>query len=336
MSNLTPSYQVGYRGLGMIGTSAADAIIMLCTGGSVSVSQDPIMSGGVWGAGEKNISPVAYAWNYLTMDCSMNVEMATAENYWKQFHSGTYFVLLPEGTGGFTGGGYRTTTSVEASEGSALTGTVSFKDTGGSISGGKSWDEVNGDATHRDYGYGNKPTQLAGSTLVPYWRTGAYTNCENPSSITPTDEGDASIGGLISWNVSRNRDVQFLKCCSMNASSPLDADYVVFGEITGDCSMTWFGLSGLEGKYFHDQYKNLTFILNMGGELPGYSTTPGKAKMYEKQLAWVQVPIAIRNSGSTSMTTGANYITSEFSYTAIGDTTKCGVTFGPDEDDSNP
>ena len=322
------SYQVGYRGYAAIGTKAEDTVLMLCTGGNISVSQDPIMSGGVWGAGEGNISPIAYAWNYLTMDASMNVEIATSENYWERFTSGGYYVLKPEGTGGFLGGGHRTTTSVEASEGSAITGTINFKDTGGGISAGLPDSSIPDDK--KSGGYGNRPSYLAGATLVPYWRTCVKNNAKNRSS---SSVDGTTLSNVISWSASSNRDVQFLKCCNLEWNSPLDADYVVYGEITGDCSYTLFGIYGLGAQPFHNEHTNLAFVFNRGkqkgtSESPQYYSGNGNySRQYETKLAGVYVPIAIRNSGSTSMTTGANYVTSEFSFTAIGDTTTCGVSF---------
>lgn len=341
------SYQVGYRGLAKI-----NGQIMLCTGGSVSVSQDPIMSGGVWGAGESNISPIAYAWNYLTLDGAMNVELTTASGYWGNFTGGSTFILYPEGSGGFSGSGYRTTTSVEASEGSALTGSVNFKGTGGNLSSGTSWslspNSSGSDATIVNYGYGYSDTAhgasaFAGSTLIPYWRTTVITGCSSVGTsnytLMQTSENNGntcgSIGDVISWSVSRNRDVQFLKCCNLNSASPLVADYVVMGEITGDCSYTTFGLSSLTAKSFHRQHKNLTFLLNIGGENRTESTSPYYGRNYNIVYVYAQVPIAIRNSGSTSMATGGSYISTEFSYTALGDTLKCGVNFGSGSGDAS-
>jgi hypothetical protein len=56
------SHAVGYRGYcALAGTP------VLCTGGSISLTQDPIMGSGVWGAGYANAAPIAYAWNYLNL-----------------------------------------------------------------------------------------------------------------------------------------------------------------------------------------------------------------------------------------------------------------------------
>lgn len=326
---LTHSYDVGYRGVAKLGSDSSNCSMMLCTGGNISVSQDPIMSGGVWGAGEMNISPIAYAWNYLTLDASITVEITTATSYWENFYGGgeKYLVLYPEGTGGFAGSAYVTTTSVEASEGSAITGTKNLKSTGGGLSGGKAWSQLTAD--EKNYGLGGKPSHLAGATLVPYWRTTVRNNVTSKSS---SSVDGSSVGSIISWSASSNRDVQFLKCCTLETQSPLNADYVVMGEITGDCSYTLFGLSGMDGQSFHNEHRNLVFMFNRGAQkgttaAPQYSSNTNYSRQYETSYAGVFVPIAIRNSGSTSMTTGANYITSEFSYTAIGDTTTCGVSF---------
>ena len=346
--SLTHSYNVGYRGLAVIGSinytdenntiatlNKDDCSVMLCTGGNVGVSQDPIMSGGVWGAGEGNISPIAYAWNYLTLDCSMNVELTNARNYWHNFINGGYYILYPDGNNGYSGTGYRTTTSVDASEGSALSGSINFKDTGGGFNGGNTITNKNM-GTSQNYpgtessggGEGGEneeekayPLELAGDTLVPYWRT-----CITTSSTSKDDEGkdvetETALGDIISWNVSSNRDVQFLKCCKMQNTSPISADYVVMGEITGDASYTTFGIKGSE--QYHKQHKNLRFKLNIGK----YEKQFGTSAQYYSNIVGVKIPIAICNSSSTSMSTGSSYVTTEYSYNAIGDTTTCGVDF---------
>ena len=301
MATLTHSYNVGYRGLAKRGST-----IMLCTGGNINVSQDPIMSGGVWGAGEGNISPIAYAWNYLTLDGSMNVEITNASGYWQAFYSSKGVTLYPDGNNGYNGDGYNTTTSVEASEGSAVTGTYSFKDSGGGLSGGKA-------ITDTATGTGGKPSYLSGDSLVPYWRTTVGISESNSHSSLTT-----SYSNIISWSASSNRDVQFLKCCNLESSSPHSADYVVMGEITGDCSFNEFGVKGSYA--YHQQHKGLTFLINIGKYSSG-------AANYDFIGAGVYVPIAIINSSSQSMSTGSSYVSTEYSFTAIGDTTTCGVSF---------
>jgi hypothetical protein len=43
---------------------------------------------------------------------------------------------------------------------------------------------------------------------------------------------------------------------------------------------------------------------------------------------WINIPLAIINSGSTSMATGASYITAEYSFTALGDGLNSIMTMG--------
>jgi hypothetical protein len=76
------SHAVGYRGICAIGNSIppgpdgditwtepsiSTMTTVLCTGGNINLTQDPIMGSGVWGAGYQNAAPIAYAWNYLNL-----------------------------------------------------------------------------------------------------------------------------------------------------------------------------------------------------------------------------------------------------------------------------
>ena len=56
--NMKFSHAVGYRGLCSIKPKSDEkATVLLCTGGNINLTQDPIMSGGVWGAGYANAAP---------------------------------------------------------------------------------------------------------------------------------------------------------------------------------------------------------------------------------------------------------------------------------------
>ena len=71
--NMKFSHAVGYRGLCSITPNGGKATPLLCTGGNINLTQDPIMSGGVWGAGYANAAPIAYAFNYLSLEGSIKV-----------------------------------------------------------------------------------------------------------------------------------------------------------------------------------------------------------------------------------------------------------------------
>lgn len=269
------SHAVGYRGFASVGGSP-----LLCTGGNINLTQDPIMGSGVWGAGYQNVAPIAYAWNYLQLEGSANFELTTS-NEWvalKEFAftartTATNIVLLPDGVNGFSGSGWCSGLSFEASEGAAITGSVNFKGNpeGQSITGG-----LDGDSSPT--GIGSVGTFFAGATLCPYW--GAQMS-----------GGGASTKDVISWSCSYNSDIQFLKCCTGASTAPLAADYVLLGEQTGDGSFTTFRIiNEFKPKNYHQEIKGLSFKVNSS--------------------RIINIAKAIVSSRSTSMATGASYITS--------------------------
>jgi hypothetical protein len=123
------SHAVGYRGYATI-----NEVPLLCTGGNINLTQDPIMGTGVWGAGYQNVAQIAYAWNYLQLEGSVNFELTTGDEWGKMREfaftnraNATKIVLLPDGANGFNGNGWCSGLSFEASEGAAITGSLNFK-----------------------------------------------------------------------------------------------------------------------------------------------------------------------------------------------------------------
>lgn len=277
------SHAVGYRGKASI-----DGSPLLCTGGNINLTQDPIMGSGVWGAGYQNVAPIAYAWNYLQLEGSANFELTTGDEWGalKRFaftnrQNATLIVLLPDGINGFSGSGWCSGLSFEASEGAAITGSVNFKGdpSGNNITGGSA------ENTSSMGGY----TSFAGNTLCAYW------GAKMVGSGAPED--------VISWSCSYNSDIQFLKCCKGESSAPLAADYILLGEQTGDGSFTTFKIiNEFQPKNYHNEIANLQFYVNTE--------------------RYIGIAKAIVNSRSTSMATGASYITSQHSFTALGDGSK--------------
>lgn len=197
-------------------------------------------------------------------------------------------ILQPDGKNGFNGNGWCSSLSFEASEGSAVSGSFNFK---GDPSGNAITASGEGDTSKTGTG---DPSKFAGETLIPYWQT----KVTKEVSGAPVDETD-----IISWNCSYNSDIQMLKCCNLETTPPLRADYILLGDMTGDCSYTVFTLKGnFNPANYHEEKKNLTFVVG-------------------KNNASITIPLAIINSASTSMATGASYITAEYSFTALGDGT---------------
>ena len=373
------SHAVGYRGLCSIKPKdAEDFTVLLCTGGNINLTQDPIMSGGVWGAGYANAAPIAYAFNYLSLEGSINFEWVNQSSVWnalKKFAftdrtEETEVHLLPDGANGFHGAGWCSSISFEASEGAALTGSMNFKGDpsdsrggivsnndvlnlgieqpsrwngpdayGGTFNDGtwvKTTTEKLGtspvqrldDLDQSDalrFGMGHNGVGLVGATLIPYWNTkvstwGKYTKSQSGDSLE-YESGYFLVDDVINWSCSYNSDLQVLKCCSFGkhldpaTHTPIGADYILCGEMSGEGSLTVFalresGACSFAPVGFHTRKKNLTFTLG------GFDATDADPLGTPK---CVVVPNALISNGSTSMATGASYITCDYSFTAIGD-----------------
>ena len=357
--NMRFSHAVGYRGLCSIQPKGDDkATVLLCTGGNINLTQDPIMSGGVWGAGYANAAPIAYAFNYLSLEGSVNFEWVNNKKVWEALRKfafidrtdATTVHMLPDGANGFHGDGWCSSISFEASEGAALTGSMNFKgdpsdEEGGIVSnddvrnlGLKKPDDWEGDYVSNNieklgtstikrldgqnqedklkFGTGNNGVNLAGATLIPYWNTKV--------STYDKDAGFKEVDDVINWSCSYNSDLQVLKCCSygknlnVETQTPIGADYILCGEMSGEGSLTVFalresGACSFAPTGFHTRKNYLTFTLGgFQNEWNINSNDPGTPM-------WVTVPNALINSGSTAMATGASYITCDYSFTAIGD-----------------
>ena len=388
--NMRFSHAVGYRGLFSIeqeveGQQDTEKTVFLCTGGNINLTQDPIMSGGVWGAGYANAAPIAYAFNYLSLEGSANFEWVNQSKVWNAIRKfafterteQTLVNLLPDGANGFHGYGWCSSVSFEASEGAALTGSMNFKgdpsdkrenEDGAGIQPGDTkygivsnndvrnlgllqpsdWTggtyQLNGNpklgtnptverldgldttlssgaggegAIKLAFGMGANGENLAGPTLIPYWNTKAATCATKDIHGTYTD-----IDDIINWSCSYNSDLQVLKCCSYGKNlhkdthTPIGADYILCGEMSGEGSLTVFALResgacafGAAG--FHTPKYNLAFVLG-GFDVDPVSKPKGDSKT-------VLIPNALISSGSTAMATGASYISCDYSFTAMGD-----------------
>lgn len=378
--NMRFSHAVGYRGLFSIeqeveGQQGTNKTVFLCTGGNINLTQDPIMSGGVWGAGYANAAPIAYAFNYLSLEGSANFEWVNQSKVWNTIRKfafterteQTLVNLLPDGANGFHGYGWCSSVSFEASEGSALTGSMNFKGdpsdkrenegesgiatgetkygiisnndvrnlglkqpsdwTGdtyplngnsklGNNSGVPRLDTLN-PSDRLSFGMGANGENLAGPTLIPYWNTKAATCATNDIQGTYTD-----IDDIINWSCSYNSDLQVLKCCSYGKNlhkdthTPIGADYILCGEMSGEGSITVFalresGACAFDASGFHTPKHNLAFVLG-GFDVDPEINPKGDSKT-------VLIPNALINSGSTAMATGASYISCDYSFTAMGD-----------------
>lgn len=326
---LSFSHAVGYHGKNSI-----DGTVVLCTGGNINLTQEPIMGSGVWGAGYANIAPIAWAWNYLQLEGSSNFELTTdpivdgesqkEDGVWAALKAACVtdrttaknITLFPDGANGFSGNGWCSSLSIEASEGSALTGSYNFKGdpSGSGLQSGKAMS----DPQWGGYNKTNK-SQFAGPSLVPYWRTSMATLevAEEEMNNIKFKKPSSSLSDIISWNVSYNSDLQLLKCCNLEEYSPISADYILCGEASADGSYTQFKIQGLSASNYHQRKQNLGFVLNMSAE-DGTANQWGGRHYKTDCLRAIVLPDVLISSGSTSMSTGANYITTEYNFTGIG------------------
>lgn len=127
----------------------------------------------------------------------------------------------------------------------------------------------------------------------------------------------SSYKDIISWNVSYNSDLQLLKCCNLEYYSPISADYILCGEASSDGSYTQFKIQGLSASNYHQRKNNLGFVLNMSDE-DGTADSYGGRHYKSDKLRAIVLPDVLISSGSTSMSTGANYVTTEYNFTGIG------------------
>ena len=304
---LTFKHATGYHGIAAIGTAPAQSSSckkILCTGGNITLNQDPISSTGVWGANSPSASQIAYAYNYLRLEGSANYEVTTGiwdtlKNFailHKTDPTGTWVVLRPDGTHGFSGYSWCNQISFECSEGAALTGSISLlgDPSGDNITVGEATD------TFAANGFGEEDaSSLAGATLIPYYCTAATV-------------GTTSGQEIISWNTSCNTDMQLLKLCKGETTVPLAADYIVCGEITCDGSISVFQLKGEFAPEAYHKAKEAHFTYYE----PNEDDSTGDVA-FENQRE-IFIPKVLYSSGSTSMTTGSSYIQADFNFTGYG------------------
>lgn len=285
------SNAVGYRGYATL-----DGTTLLATGGQISLNQDPLLSSGVWGAGHQNAAAnIAWAYNYLRLEGNVSYEL-TKGDVWTKVKSFAFdarttsktIVLKPDGANGYSGSAYCSGVSFSCSEGQLVSGDINFMGDAGNSS---SAITANGVANSASLGAGASNYAAIGGAdkVIPYWAT-------KVTGITDT----------ISWNCSYNSDIQLLKCCTGSSTAPIGADYVLLGDMSGDGSYTIFTLKGdFVPSNYHGE-KNLTIEIAGAGN--------------------ISIPKALVSSGSTSLQTGASYITADFNFTAIGNGTNAPIS----------
>lgn len=315
---------VGYKGYAAIHTSdtaESTAIRLLATGGQISLAQDPLSSQGVWGAGYGNAAQIAWAYNYLRLQGNVSYDLtlppSNSQGVWdvvKAFAfddrtGGKWIDILPDGFNGYKGKGFCSGVSFNCSEGAIVSGDVNFQGDAGDSNGGV----ITGETINEYTATHGIPTDLSyvdaiagDDKLIPYWATGIASNSTSGKFMD-----------IISWNCSYNADIQLLKCCHLEQTPPLGADYLVLGEMSGDGSFTVFTIADDFSPSYYQGRRNLTVhIADYTNRTPG-DNSPSTQGTQGKYL--FKIPCALVSQGSTSIQTGTSYVQSDFNFTAFGD-----------------
>lgn len=322
--------------------AAGDMVAMLATSGPFNISHQPIYTTGVWGAGYMNAAEkVAYANDIARLDGSVGIEYTAGDVFeairgmcfeYRGNKYGTFIQILPNGKNGFEGKAWATSLSFSASQGTIVTGDFNWT---------SYLDESNGtnqilteqpsDSAFINSKYGALSAAADGSTQpadanIPFVYNGVY-------PYWGTDIQTASVGGndwalvpdVISWSANYDSSIEQLKCCGMQtgtyvdnvtgSKAPLAPDYLGIGQMNSACQMEIFRLKGdFSDDSFH-QRQSLRFIMHTpqdGGYTPGSPLSGAHTYI-------VTFPIAVKNQGSSNITTGASWITASYSFDGVGD-----------------
>ena len=285
--------------VGFYGVAELDGTSILATGGSINLNTEPMFSTGVWGAGWYNAAnQVAYAFNVVTVTGDVSFELLAGDVLTKiknfafvnrAIDAGTLLKVLPNGNGGFgrddDAHAWCSECSFDASEGSVVTGGFGFaSDQTDKFSAEPAL--TTGGTPDARTGVGTAPTPADG--LYPYWGTGL--------SHIPT--------GVTAWSASYSSEVNFLTVCDGKVAVPAVPDYIMVGGMDADGSFTVFGLADeVDPTNLQTVKSNVAIVM----------------RSQSGQVNNIQFAYVIYNSGSTSITTGGDYITADIGFTAVGD-----------------
>ena len=124
--------------------------------------------------------------------------------------------------------------------------------------------------------------------MYPYWGTGL--------SHIPI--------GVTTWSASYSSEINFLTVCDAKTTVPPVPDYIMVGGMDAEGSFTVFGLSDeVNPANLQTVKENVTITM----------------RSQSGNVNTISFAYVIYNSGSTSITTGGDYITADISFTAVGD-----------------
>lgn len=332
------SGDVGYRGIVTLGgvkggTGATAPVILLATSGQININHEPIFSQGVWGAGYMNAAEqVAYANNYLRLEGSFAFQLSklqgddvrdcvSAINDFAFVNrgnpEGTFIQILPNGEQGFQGVGWCSSLSFNCSEGDVVNCDSNFQSyiDGMSEDTGAMNKIITGYSTNSELGASGGNLPLSPNGLFPYWASQVFWGTAGGLATEATN----IVADITSWSASYNSQIVPLKCCRQptdfgenygyaatdTEGAPLGPDYILIGSMNADGNYTVFRLRDDFAPENYHGSRSLRFQM-----APSFDP--------DSEDIGIFIPTAVNQSGSTSVQSGSQYITAEFSFGAVG------------------
>lgn len=270
--------------------------------------------------------------------------------------AGTLIEILPTGKTGFRGVGWCTQFQLQGSEKANLTASLNYKsyldgtknkmvmsgedglpagrpgrdgqpmvfDIGSDDSAAHAsevWEDAAGNSSWwmmgaaGNMGSGQNGLSFPYNGLFPYWGHNIYicTPKRTIHQVTVPDDGGWTLQHDIQdWSASYQSDVIFKKTCGMDdeqyksdEGAPLQPDYMALGQMDGSANLTYVGLV--------NNFNPMKFHSARGMAVQFHS--PAAPDTYHT----VKVPAMICQSFPMQIGSGADFITAQFSYSAVGD-----------------
>ena len=304
------TYDIGYYGYAQI-----DSKPLLCTSGSVSLSQTQIYTNGIWGAGWYNgVKNVCFAPDYPVLTLQVGFQLTSSNKLFdtlgefasSERNQSKEFLIYPNGIAGYKGDAYCQSISFETSQDSLVIGNIGAKSAAFADS-----DQFTCTSNKNGQSDNEQITSLASGyrNVFPYYGT-TFQLSSNQNDIdgSLSEEFDTQMKDLISWSVNQSGDIVFAKCCTtrnvIKKLQDLYADYVAIGLLTADGSFSKFGM---------DQFKS---SIGFRGYISGTSTI--KMKSVDGTDVSIKMPGLSISQQSVNMQTGTSIIQCDFNFTVIG------------------
>ena len=325
--------QIGYHGIVKIGTK-----IVLATGGNLSLATTPLYTTGIWGAGYKNaVQKIAYAPNYVTLDSSVNFELASGfadaleSNAFQNRGSAASYTICPNGVAGYSGNSaFITGCSFSVSQDAIVTGDFNLKT--GDVNHFLASNSSNSSFLLLGAG-GGAISSISSSYLdvYPFWASsvilqnnqdtarGSASTLTVSSSTTSfsSTTTDAWMPQTTDWNANYSSDLVFINTCrgisqnsNLTQNSTLMARYCAIAPMQASGSFTVFALSDMLNPFNFRQLRKCNINMQRCD-----GDTDSTIRLLFGSIAL--------NSGSTDVQTGTSFIQTSFNFDALGDGQQC-------------